>query len=146
MSDIYVNGHMSITSFKVYRQTASGSWVTANSLFFDGRYRFRFYCVNRSAPNTLKYDHVFIRIKSDYRTIYYKSSEYTGNSSTLFESERFDTSILGGGNGKTIYAYFIWHGIDGMLVNTFSPQVMMTARELRHLPYSPYCPLFPNVQ
>lgn len=147
MSDIYVNGQMSISSFKVYRQRSSGGWVLANTLMYNQRYRFRFRCINRAASYPpVHFDLVYIWIKRNYRTRYYESSDYTGGYRTSFQSDTYDTTVLRSGQGKTIYAYFIWRGADGTQVNTFAPIVGMTARELHYLPNGPAVPLFPNVQ
>jgi hypothetical protein len=153
MGDIYVNGYMSISSFKVYRQTASGGWVLASSLAYDGHYRFRFICVNRAAASpTIAFEHVCVCIAPESRTHYYNSYDYAGAFTSSFNSSLMDSgrasyeTVLSSGKALTIYAYFIWRGTDGMQVNSFSPKVQMFATELRYLSNAPQVPLFPNVQ
>jgi hypothetical protein len=153
MGDIYVNGYMSISSFKVYRQTTSGGWVLASSLAYDGHYRFRFYCVNRAAASpTIVFEHVCVCIAPDFRTHYYDSYDYTGTFTSSFNSSLKNScrtsyeTVLSSGKGLTIYAYFIWRGTDGMPVNTYSPKVQMFATELHFLSNAPQVPLIPNVQ
>ena len=147
MSDIYTNGHMSISSFKVYKRTASGGWVRADSLRYNEKYRFRFRCINRARPSPpVHFDQVRVWTHSNSHTRYYESSSYSGTYTTKFQSKLWDTTLLRSGKGMTIYAYFKWRGPDGKQVDTLPLMIGMTARELRYLPNGPVVPLLANVQ